>query len=324
MEKIECTIYDCEFDLYRSGVLKDNIVYALDDEGNEVPAKEYVCEYVDFGMVQFYTGDYNQTGARSKGDDCKWGYFLHSTGEVVIQPIYDYAYPFYGDCAKVEKDMKCGFIDYEGREVVRIMWDDTDSSLNQGLCWVRKGDKFGYINDLGVVVISPQFEMAKVFQFIGDSYEDKKCTAIVKKYGKYGFIDEKGEYIFKPSLDDARDFWPAGYGQKKRYAAPVKAFGKWGFIDNKGHLIVDFQLNDVGREESFSTKEIINKEKVRLDEEHINFYTVNKDGKWGIMNNDLEVVMPEDGQNYVVYRNRKIYIKNGWVVSIRRIKVKKD
>jgi hypothetical protein len=318
MEKIECTIYDCEFDQYYKAILRDNIVYALDNEGREVPAKEYVCEHVDFGMVQFYIGHYSQTGDRENDDDCKWGYFMHSTGQVVIPPAYDYAYPFYGNWAKVEKDMKCGFIDYEGREIVKIIWDDTDSSLNRGLCWVRKGDKFGYIDHLGTVVINPQFEMAKDCQFVGESYEDRKYAAIVKKDGKYGFIDEKGEYIFKPSFEDARIFWSADYEQQKRYA-PVKAFGKWGFIDSKGHFIVDFQFDDVGREGAFSTKEIMNKEKVSFGEERINFYAVNKDGQWGIIKSDLEVIMPEDGQNYVVYKERKIYIKNGWITNIRRI-----
>lgn len=307
MGKIECTIYDCEFDQYCIAVLRDNIVYALDNKGNEVPAREYICEYVDFEMVQFYIGYYSQSGDRPENEDCKWGYFLYSTGQVVIPPIYDYAYPFYGDCAKVVKDMKCGFIDYEGREVVKIMWDESDSSLNRGLCWVRKGDKYGYINDLGVVVISPQFELAKEFKNIGEC-DNAIYAAIVKKDGKYGFIDEKGKYIFKHSLEDVRDFWPAYSEQRKKYA-PVKAFGKWGFIDKYGQLIVDFNFDDIGREGFFSTKEIINKDKIRLGEENINFYTVNKDGRWGIMKNDLEVVMPEDGQNYVVCRGKKIYIK---------------
>lgn len=276
MEKIECTIYDCEFNQYLKAVLKDNIVYVLDDEEKEVPAKEYVCEYVDYGMVQFYIGTYSQSGVESEDDDCKWGYFLHSTGEVVIPPIYDYAYPFYGEYAKVIKDKKCGCIDYESKEVISIIWDDIDTSLYRGICWIKKGNRFGYVNSLGEIVISPQFEMVRKFWSIDIDYNEKKSYA------------------------------------------PVKLNDKWGFIDNEGNLIIDFQFDDIGNEGLLFIDKNINEGIEMFGRRYINYYTVKKEGKWGILKGDLEVIMPEYGQNYVLYRQSKIYIENGSITSINK------
>jgi hypothetical protein len=316
MNKIDCTIYDCEFDLYHKGVIVDNRVYALDNDGNQVPANESVCEYVDFSMVQFYTGYYDKSYYEPKKDDSRWGYFNFSTGEIVVKPIYDYGWPFYGDRAKVKRNMKHGFIDPEGREVVRIEWDDAGSSFYPGLCWVKKGDKFGYIDKYGVEVITPQFELVERFELIGECNNNPMYAALVKKDGKYGYIDEKGEYIFEPSFDDARRFWSRGY-------APVNAFDKWGFIDGKGNFAAAFQFEDVGEEDCFSAEDDISKEK-GLSEEYIHFYTVKKDGRWGLLNTDLDIIMQEDKKPFVIYRGKRIYIKDGRVTSIQKLKTKKS
>lgn len=306
MDRELCTIYDCEYDLYKKGFIKDNRVYAQSNEGNLAPASEYVCEYISFDMVQFYTDHYDKSGIQSKEDNSKWGYFQLSTGRVVVPPIYDYAYPFYDDRAKVQKNLKYGFIDPKGREVVEIIWDDTARAFHKALCWVKKGDEFGYIDKDGAVVLPPQFEVAKGFQFIGESYEDQNYAALVKKDGKFGYIDEKGNYIFEPSFEDARAFSRIGNKPIMSYA-PVMIYGKWGFIDKKGAFVVAFQFDDVGEKPFFGA-------------EHLDFYTVNKYGQWGLMNADFDHIAPLNGQRYVVYRGWKIYIKDGKVTSTRKLK----
>ena len=57
----------------------------------------------------------------------------------------------------------------------------------------NKDGKFGYINQQGVVVISPVYQSADVF--IGG-------VGVVSQNGKFGVIDEKGNWIVKPAYDD--------------------------------------------------------------------------------------------------------------------------
>lgn len=323
MTKELCTIYDCEWDLYYKGAIEDNTVYRIDEEGSLAPAGEYICEHIDFDMVQFYTGCYDGTYTEPGKGTSKWGYFQRSTGRVIVPPTYDYAYPFYCDRAKVQKNKKYGFIDPEGSAVVEIIWDDTANAFHKALCWVKEGDKFGYIDKYGTVVLPPQFEVAKGFQFIGKSYDEHKYAALVKKDGKYGYIDEKGNYIFEPGFKDARKFWRIGHEPVKSFA-PIRIYEKWGFIDINGDFAAAFQFDDVGQEGAFSTTGNINKEKALFGAEHIHFYTVRKFGQWGLMNSDFNVIMPEDGKRYVEYRGTKVYIKDGKVTSMRKLEVKKD
>lgn len=316
MTKDLCTVYDCEFDLYHDALIKDGIVYAIDKDGNSVLLRDYLCKYVDFDMVQFYTGYFGRY-EKPEMDNSKWGYLQLSTGKIVVTPKYDYAYPFYGDRAEVKKNMKYGFIDPEGREVVEIIWDETGGAFhNDGLCWVKKDNKFGYIDKTGTVALSLQFEKAEQFEYIGkDNKGDCEYAAFVKKDSKYGYIDKKGNYIFKPSFDDVKKFWYRDY-------VAVKAYAKWNFINKRGEFVAAFEFDDVGESGGFSIKEIVNAEKVLFRTERIVFYTVKKYGQWGIMIDNYDIVMPEDNVRYVVYRNMKIYIKDGHVTSMRKLKTK--
>jgi len=313
MDKELCTIYDCEWDLYYKGVIQDNVVCVLDNEGNPDIASEYICEYIDFDMVQFYIGYYDEM-TNSKKDKSKWGYFRLSTGRVVVPPIYNHTNPFYGDRAKVQKDKKYGFVDPEGIEVVKTIWSDAAGAFYTEICWVKEGDKFGYIDKFGAVVLPPQFEDAKQFRSIGKAYEKNKYVALVKKDGKYGYIDGKSDYIFEPSFEDAKEFCSRGY-------APVMTHEKWSFIDGNGEFVVAFQFDDVGESGMVHTNENLNKEKASNKTEYIHFYTVRKHRQWGLMNDDFEIIMPLDVQNYVVYIGNKIYITDGRVTSIRKVKV---
>ena len=53
---------------------------------------------------------------------------------------------------------------------------------NEGMALIKKGNKFGYINTKGSVVIEPVYEMATAFQ---------EGFATVKLNGKMGVINKK-------------------------------------------------------------------------------------------------------------------------------------
>lgn len=300
-----CTIYDCEFNDYFKGVIKENTVYIIDKTGNLAPAKDFVCEHIDFDRVQFFIGNYYDD-LEENNDSSKWGYFELSTGKIIVQPTYEDAYPFYGDRAKVQRNGKFGFVDPDGKIAVNIIWDDTANAFHDGLCWVKAGEEYGYVDKHGLVVFSPQFEKVGSFQKIGENL----LGALVKKDGKYGYVNEKGHYILEPVFEKAKKFWIIGYKSPKGLAPVMKA-GKWGFMDHLGNIAVPFQFDNIGEEKEFSTTKIIHKENVWFGREYISFYTVKKDGQWGLMISNFEVIMPETGNQFVVHRGAKIYIRDG-------------
>src|SRR5262249_43054146 len=95
---------------------------------------------------------------------------------------------------------KWGFIDKTGALVIPCQFDDVAMdnyggfedpnychgvpkafrNFSEGLCAVRIGNKWGYIDKTGKVVISPQFDSAGIFS---------EGLACVRKGRKVGYID---------------------------------------------------------------------------------------------------------------------------------------
>ena len=65
------------------------------------------------------------------------------------------------------------------------------------LAWVKIGDKWGYINPKGEIVIHLQFDWAGWFS---------EGLAWVNIGGKDGYINKAGEIVIKPQFDDAGSF----------------------------------------------------------------------------------------------------------------------
>ncbi len=72
------------------------------------------------------------------------------------------------------------------------------SCLSEGLAWVQKDGKWGYINKTGKVVIPLQYD---------DAYSFYEGLAVVKKDGKYGFINKTGNIIVPLQYDDVGAFY---------------------------------------------------------------------------------------------------------------------
>ena len=359
-DHIPCTIYDCEFDDYTKGVIILNKVYITQEDGSYIAAKEKICEYVDHGMVQFYTGYYNETNIADGIDNIsRWGYFDFQTGEVIIAPNYEYAAPFYGGLARVVKNRKVGFIDYDGNTVIGIIWDEIKWGAKSELWAVRKDNKWGYINRNGKVIISLHFDYVSLFNdnrarikinnkwgyinitgelvikpfyddigtlnCIGKDANKSYYGALVKKDDKYGFINEEGKYISKPLFEEAFEFWDIGY-------ACVKDCGKWGIIDRTGEVVVRGRFDDIGEYYGDIGKNRIfamrrwgskfdghNQRTNESSDIKDIYFTIKLGSRWGIMDTNFNVKMSNKNNNYVVFNDIKVYIKDGNVTSMRRI-----
>lgn len=89
------------------------------------------------------------------------------------------------------------------------------------------GDKWGFIDDEGKIIINPQFLAAGVFQ------ED--VALVASSEGKYGFIGKDGKYVVNPTYKSASSF-------SEGLACVVPEDGKPQYIDKTGN--VKFTVNE--------------------------------------------------------------------------------
>lgn len=266
----------------------------LDEESIPIATSKLAWEAWDdlLPLMQFYIGSIDRWELGKEDSGAKWGFFNFITGEIVVKPIYDYVYPFYSKLAQVIQNKKTGFINQEGKVLYGIIWDEARNFNNAAACAVRKDDLWGCMGLDGTMLLEPQFDDVGPWKIISPAQSKTAYSAFVKKNGKYGYIDDQGNYLVKPLFDDARDFWIGHY-------APVKVYGKWGFIEQTGQFVVPPIFSEIGKE-------------------HSDCYVVCQDETWGILSDDLNIYLPEQGLRYVVFNGEKVYLKNERITSRRK------
>ena len=168
-------------DLYTDPKIKRGYI---DHSGNEIvsPKNNYNSTYVD-GMalvvVKGKWGCVNEKGAyivepkynemhrfsedmAAVKDGDKWG-FVGRDGQIAIAPAYEEAHDFHEDLAVV-KGGKAFFIDKTGR--VPFLVPSTITVLGDfasGLAPAKIGDKWGFIDHAGTIVIDPAYDAAGTF-----------------------------------------------------------------------------------------------------------------------------------------------------------------
>jgi hypothetical protein len=192
----------------------------------------------------------------------KWGY-INKKGEYVINPQFKDAEFFRNGLAKVESfDGKTGYISEDGKYKIPAKYKD-GTPFKDGLAFVvsdggyptcidksdaikfqlkqakyafcfteelamfvTSGDKFGFVDKSGKVVVNPQFESARPFS---------EGLAAVRQKKKWGFIDKSGKIVINPQFDVVLDF----------HAGKAVFFNgkQCGFIDTKGSYVINPQFD---------------------------------------------------------------------------------
>ena len=105
-------------------------------------------------------------------------------------------------------------------EIPKVTEYDHVSCLSEGLAWVRKGNKYGFIDTTGKVVIPFQYDL---------TYGFSEGLARVEKDGKVGFINKTGDIAIPLQYDDAGGF--------KEVFAEVNKADKWFYINKQGQRV---------------------------------------------------------------------------------------
>ncbi len=161
----------------------------------------------------------------------KRGYLNLNTGEMVIQPQYDYAWNFSNGLAAVCRNMQIGFINALGEEVIPCQYPTSDYLIDRlgyafynGYCTVTNSkNECGLIDTNGVLVVDT------IYDCIWNPC--KAGVRIVQAEGKYGIMDLTGKIIVPLEYDD---IWCDGF------RLFVVKNGIMSQMDNAGKIVQPF------------------------------------------------------------------------------------
>jgi len=175
----------------------------------------------------------------------KYG-FMNREGKIVIQPLFDKAYPFTDGLAAILKHDSWGFIDTMGRVVIEPEFVSV-GLFSEGLATFedkQNPGKKGYIDKVGHMVIKPRFDAASNFRNgvarVGFATIKGKLLSWVADVGlecDYKFIDRTGKFVPEPP--------PLHYATGEAgERIPFRKGELAGYLDTKGKVVIQpqFQL----------------------------------------------------------------------------------
>lgn len=132
---------------------------------------------------------------------------------------------------------------------------------------------------------------------------------------KYGFVNQEGEIVIPLIYEEVQSFHN-GY-------AIVKQDGKYGIIDMQGRLIILIEFDHLiyhGNQIYYSKKNGLDYQLLKittnkqiLKYHHIellnNLYYVEKDNKWGIVNESNEVIIPFIYSSIYIYDEKYFKVR---------------
>lgn len=193
-----------------------------------------------------------------------------------------------------------------------------NSSQNETLTPIKLGNKYGYKNQNGKIIIKPKYKQA--FEFYKDkalvqycNNQDECHVDIINKKGKrlnkqkivsnldffndlavasvnnkYGYIDNKGNFVIKPIYEVAFEF--------SDNIVPVAIYdfsrrcNLWGYINIKGDTVIPFQF--------FEANYFV--DNIAIVKTMLGYNIINKDGKILCKQNFFSDMPPTT-------KNKKIY-----------------
>lgn len=124
------------------------------------------------------------------------------------------------DLIPVEVGNKYGYEDQNGNMVIKPRFDYA-GCFSEGRAVIKVGEKYGYIDVNGNIAINARFDDA-------NSFNEGRAVIIINE--KYGYIDINGNMVIEPKYDYAFDF-------QEGHAIVSTGNGKDCFIDKNGKIL---------------------------------------------------------------------------------------
>lgn len=156
---------------------------------------------------------------------------LSVTGEVIIEPKYEYLDLFSGEgLARFEDHGLWGYVNDQGVEAIPARYEDA-SNFSEGLAAIKIDDLWGFIDESGAIVIEPQFEE------IPEGFMYGRC--VVQEGSLQGFINTEGNFIIEPQ-------YAAITISCNEYFIVMDGEDQYGVIDRDGNIVLDLQEREIG------------------------------------------------------------------------------
>jgi hypothetical protein len=210
----------------------------------------------------------------------KWG-FVNASGRMVVQPRFDKVRRFSEGLALIWIGKKAGYVDRTGKLVIEPQFDTPrDMEMRkggpprdpfaqfyfvEGRAVVLQGDKYGYVDRTGKLVIPARFKDAQPFAagWASVTLEDGSC----------GFVDRQGKFAAARPQQGQPGSVEQPDQQLPKGLLKFSADRKWGFKDLSGKVVVEPQFDYAG-----STCEGLT--------------MVSKDKRWGWVNASGKLIFP--------------------------------
>jgi len=179
-------------------------------------------------------GRYGESVLGVKADG-KWGAINMKTGREIIPPQYeDMQNPSEGMVA-MKRDGKWGYLDFEGKEIIRTVYDEALPFQGENAAVKRDGKRL-FIDKTGAEVPTPDYDY---FAPGGDGFFK------VVRDNRWGFTDKAGKEVVPPKYTFVLGFnngtalvYAGGAWETPVGRTPMLLGGKWGLVDATGKEIV--------------------------------------------------------------------------------------
>lgn len=295
------------------GVIDSNGDIVIDPSYREmivVPdnkAGVFICTY----DVNYETGEYNTKVLNEKNEEILKNY---DKVEAVQNKNESSSLWYEKDVLKVKQGNLYGLIDFSGKEILPIQYDEITAMEGIENCYkIKKDEKIGIADGDGKIVLSPEYTDVRILG------KDNKSGYIVKNDNKYGILDYSKNIILDIKYDEITkvygndcyvvvengikklvkkgnvDVLTSGFTDitqvlsSQENAVIFNKDGKYGIMDLTGNVIMAVQYDD-------------------LKETKTGIFIAKKDGKYGIVNASNEEKLPFIYENITYQEKADLYI----------------
>lgn len=206
----------------------------IDEKGNKITKKNYnfIAKFQEGrALFNINVNEKNMYG------------YMDLNGQEVIQPIYETGTDFKDKRAVVKREAgQYELIGINGEILNKYNYDYVGNIGENLLVFQKKaGEKYGYMDEEGNVVLSPQYSTAEAFE------QGRAIVNLSDNYiNNYGVIDREGNFIIKPKYNSIN------FIGNNRFAVGVpldkdKPYigSKYAIVDKDGRFLTKFIYNSV-------------------------------------------------------------------------------